>query len=84
MGDTTTGGASEDTPQARQSAPNPVALNRPPDRPSLQVVRWVRRFPLHCIADREYVIARRAFTGGGAVGATCFYGITKGLPVCGY
>lgn len=46
----------------------------------------MRRFPLHCVADREYLIARRAFSrkdssGGEGYGAPCLYGITKGMQV---
>lgn len=59
---------------------------RPPNKLTLQVVRWVRRFPLHCVADREYIIARRAFRGeeGAPQGGhhdNSMYGITKGLQV---
>jgi hypothetical protein len=38
----------------------------------------VRRFPMHFVTDREYVIARRSFQGGTD---GCVYGITKGLDV---
>ncbi|GFR41128.1 hypothetical protein Agub_g1776 [Astrephomene gubernaculifera] len=37
-----------------------------------QVVRWVRRFPIKFLSDREYTIARRMFTTEDGL-----YGITK-------
>ncbi|GAX76279.1 hypothetical protein CEUSTIGMA_g3724.t1 [Chlamydomonas eustigma] len=59
-----------------------------------QVVRWVRRLPLHCLADRDYIIARRSFClkpnaavadGYMPPGSLELFGITKALqPASGF
>lgn len=45
-----------------------------------QVVRWLRSFPLHCICNREYYIARKAFFSFETGEGSSVYGITKAIP----